>query len=134
MIVAAPGLSHHPADKTNKLTVSNILFRQQQTLLKALEKLEAGPSHNISHNVRTDHSKQTVSQQHVSQIRVNNPDDASLHQLWFGVAERAVASRGHPCVIRYHGDPVKLGKLAPGGADRGAVFLPQKQEDLRFPS
>lgn len=38
------------------------LFRQQQKLLTALEKLEAGPSYNIPQSVKTDYSKQPVSQ------------------------------------------------------------------------
>lgn len=39
-----------------------LLFRQQQKLLKALEKLEAGPSYNIAQSVKTDYGKQRVSQ------------------------------------------------------------------------
>lgn len=39
-----------------------LLFRQQQKLLKALEKLEVGPSYNITQSVKTDHAKQPVSQ------------------------------------------------------------------------
>ncbi len=39
-----------------------LLFRQQQKLLKALEKLEAGPSYNFAQSVKTDYSKQPVSQ------------------------------------------------------------------------
>ena len=39
-----------------------LLFRQQQKLLKALEKLEGGPSYNIPQSVKTDYSKQLVSQ------------------------------------------------------------------------
>lgn len=39
-----------------------LLFRQQQKLLQALEKLEAGPSYSIAQSVKTDYSKQPVSQ------------------------------------------------------------------------
>lgn len=37
-----------------------LLFRQQQKLLKALEKLEAGPASSIPQSVSADYSKQPV--------------------------------------------------------------------------
>ncbi|XP_061564927.1 katanin-interacting protein isoform X2 [Cololabis saira] len=50
----------HDKDESNvSLAMQRITLmgpRQQQTLLKALEELEVGPSHNISHSVKTDYS------------------------------------------------------------------------------
>ncbi|XP_078793926.1 katanin-interacting protein isoform X4 [Oryzias latipes] len=60
-----PDIKHDKDENNVTVAMQRITLmapRQQQTLLKALEKLEAGPSHNISHNVRTDHSKQTRGQ------------------------------------------------------------------------
>ncbi|KAM6897868.1 katanin-interacting protein isoform 2-T2 [Xenentodon cancila] len=51
----------HDKDESNvSLAMQRITLmgpRQQQLLLKALEKLEVGPSHNIPHSVKTDYSK-----------------------------------------------------------------------------
>lgn len=35
----------------------------------------------------------------------------------FDIAEKAVFSRGHPCIVCHNGDPVKLGERLAGGAD-----------------
>lgn len=53
--------AHDKRDNSVTLAMQRITLmgpRQQQKLLKALEKLEAGPSYNISHCAKTDCSKQ----------------------------------------------------------------------------
>lgn len=119
-----------------------LLFRQQQKLLKALEKLEAGPSYNIAQSVKTDYGKQRVSQWCCSEWITPNiagcdGDISCKKLLWMfcvDIAEKAVLSRGHPCIVCYHGDPVKLGERLAGRADWVAVPLPQKQEAVCFAS
>lgn len=58
-------------------------------------------------------------------------DTSGEKHLWLfcvDIAEKAVLSRGHPCIVCYHGDPVQLGERLAGRADWVAVPLPQKQE------
>ncbi|KAM9336090.1 katanin-interacting protein [Symphorus nematophorus] len=53
--------SHDKDENSVSLAMQRITLmgpRQQQKLLKALEKLEAGPSYNIAQSVKTDYSKQ----------------------------------------------------------------------------
>lgn len=54
--------------------------------------------------------------------------------LSIDVAEKSFLSRSHPCLVCYHGDPVKLGERSAGRAHRVAVPVPQKQEAVRFAS
>ncbi|XP_070708413.1 katanin-interacting protein isoform X2 [Pempheris klunzingeri] len=53
--------THDKDDNSITLAMQRITLmgpRQQQRLLKALEKLEVGPSYNIAQSVKTDHNKQ----------------------------------------------------------------------------
>ncbi|XP_041829340.1 katanin-interacting protein isoform X2 [Melanotaenia boesemani] len=59
------GLKHHDTDDKDENNVTLAMQRitlmgprQQQKLLKALEKLDAIPSHNIPQNIQTDYSRQ----------------------------------------------------------------------------
>lgn len=125
-------------DKAEDLRVSSFCPGNNTNCWKPWRNLKQDPATTL---LRV--SKQTIAGSRwvsnaVSQFRVNNlnnagcDDDISIqeHSSMFCVvvAEKAVLNRGHPCIVRYHGDPVKLGERFAGRADWVAVLLPQKQE------
>lgn len=125
-------------NRQGELRVSSLCLDSNKNCWKPCRNLKQDPATTLLRlSKQTTASSRWVSNA-VSQLRMNNPNSAGcdgdvcvLRHLWmFGVviAEKEVLSRGHPCIVRYHGDPVKLGERFAGRADWVAVLLPQKQE------
>lgn len=131
-------------NKAAELRVSSFFSGNNRNCWKPWRSLKQDPTTTL---LRV--SKQTIASSRwvsnaVSQLRVNNPNTAGCDrdisvqkQSWtfyVVIAEKAFLSRGHSCIVCYHGDPVKLGERFADRADWVAVLLPQKQEAVRVAS